>query len=147
MRAIFNILAISGSGMFAGVMLAIGMILGNYWKSLPPETFFDAFSQNSRFIMSAVPLVVIPTAVGLIGSLWLGFSDGRSRTLWLIALACFAAVIALTGAYYVPVNAEFATKSVPPDQVMAKLDAWLMIHNVRIGLAAIASALGLLALM
>ena len=37
--------------MFAGVMLAIGVILGRYWKSLAPETFLDWFSQNGKFIM------------------------------------------------------------------------------------------------
>ncbi|MBI1866931.1 MAG: DUF1772 domain-containing protein [Methylocystis sp.] len=146
MRAIFNILAISGSGMFAGVMLAIGVILGSYWKSLPPEAFLDWFSQNKKFIMLAIPLVVIPTAIGLVGSLWLGWSDGTARMLWLLSFACFAAVIVLTAAYYVPINAQFATKSVPPDQVPAKLDSWLLIHNVRIALACIASALGVLAL-
>lgn len=146
MRAIFNILAISGSAMFAGVMLAIGVILGNYWKNLPPEAFLDWFSQNSKFIMLAIPLVVIPTAIGLVGSLWLGWSDGTARMLWLLSFACFVAVIVVTAAYFVPINAQFTAKSVSPDQVRAKLDAWLLIHNVRIALAGISSALGVLAL-
>jgi FtsH-binding integral membrane protein len=146
MRTIFNVLAISGSGMFAGVMLGIGVILGNYWKSLPLEAFLDWFSQNSKFIMSAIPLVVIPTAIGLVGSLWLGWSDGTARTLWLLSFVCFAAIIVLTVAYYVPVNAQFTAKSVPPDQVRAKLDTWLLIHDVRLALAGIASVLGVLPL-
>ncbi len=146
MRAIFNVLTISGSGMFAGVMLGIGVILGGYWKSVPPEAFLDWFSQNNHFIMRAIPLVVIPTANRLVGSLWLGWSDGTARTLWLLSFACFLAIILVTAAYYVPVNAQFAAKSIPPDQVRAKLDTWLLIHNVRIALAGIASVLGVLAL-
>jgi hypothetical protein len=126
MRAIFNVLAISGSGMFAGVMLAIGVILGSYWTSLPPEAFLDRFSQNSKFIMLAIPLVVIPSAIGLVGALWLGWSDGTARTLWLLSFASFAAVVVLTAADYVPINAQFTAKSVSPDQVRAKLDAWLL---------------------
>jgi hypothetical protein len=144
-RTIFNILAISGSAMFAGVMLAIGVILGSYWKTLAPETFLDWFSQNGKFIMSAIPLVVIPTIIGLAGSLWLDWDDGSSRTLWLVSLGCIAAVLALTMAYYVPSNAQFAAKSISPDLVPGKLDTWLLIHNFRIVLAGIASALGVLA--
>ena len=79
MRLIFNALAISGSAMFAGVMLAIGVILGGYWKSLPPAAFLDWFGQNNHFIIRAIPVVVIPTLVGLAGSLWLGWSDHGPR--------------------------------------------------------------------
>jgi hypothetical protein len=39
----------------------------------------------------------------------------------------------------------FTAKSVPLDQVSAKLDTWLLVHNFRIALAGIASALGVLA--
>jgi hypothetical protein len=49
MRLLFNNLAISGSAMFAGVTLAIGVTLGRYWKSLPASDFLDRFSQNNRF--------------------------------------------------------------------------------------------------
>jgi len=146
MRLIFNALAISGSAMFAGVMLAIGVTLGGYWKSLPPEGFLDWFSQNNHFIVRAIPLVVIPTVVGLAGSLWLGWSEQAARNLWLAASGCVLAVLIMTIAYYLPSNAQFAAKSVPLEQVPAKLDTWLLLHNVRIALAAIASVLGIVAI-
>nr|WP_258118157.1 hypothetical protein [Mesorhizobium onobrychidis] len=79
MRLLFNILAISGSAMFAGVMLTIGVTLGGYWKSLPAAEFLDWFSQNDRFIIRTIPLVVVPTLIGLIGSLWLGWSEAREE--------------------------------------------------------------------
>ena len=96
--------------------------------------------------MSAIPLVAIPAAIGLLGSIWQGWSDGTARTLWLVSLACFAAVIVLTVAFFVPINAQFAAKSVPLDQVPAKLETWLLNHNVRIALAGAASVLGILTL-
>jgi len=40
----------------------------------------------------------------------------------------------------------FAAKSVPLEQVPAKLDTWLLLHNVRIAVAAIASVLGIVAI-
>lgn len=146
MRLVFNILAISGSAMFAGVMLAIGVILGGYWKSLPASDFLDWFSQNDKFIIRAIPLVVVPTLIGLAGSLWLGWGETRTRALWGGAILCIAAVLGLTMAWFLPSNAQFAAKSIPLEQVPARLDTWLMLHNIRIALATVASVLGVLAM-
>lgn len=44
----------------AGAMLAIGVILGGHWKSLPAKEFLDAFSANVPFIMPAIPIVLLP---------------------------------------------------------------------------------------
>lgn len=146
MRWLFNILAVSGSAMFAGAMLVIGVTLGGYWKSLPPSDFLDWFALNNRFIMQAIPLVVIPALLGLIGSLWLGWSQAKMRALWIGALLCIAVVLALTIAWFVPTNAQFAAKSIAVDQVPARLNSWLMIHYARIALAAVGSAFGVLAI-
>jgi hypothetical protein len=83
LRLIFNALAISGAAMFSGVMLAIGVVLGSYWKSLPAGRFLDWFSENYHLIMRAIPLVLIPTLVGLIGSAWLSWGDRAGRNWWL----------------------------------------------------------------
>ncbi|WP_222384203.1 DUF1772 domain-containing protein [Rhizobium leguminosarum] len=107
MRLMFNILAISGSAMFAGVMLAIGVTLGGYWKSLPASEFLDWFSQNNRFISRAIPLVVVPTLLGLTGSLWFGWSTEGTRLLWIGAIGCVAALLALTVIWFVPSNSQF----------------------------------------
>lgn len=146
MRLLLNILAISGSAMFAGVMLTIAVTLGGYWKSLPPSDFLDWFSQNGEFIMRTIPLVVAPTLIGLAGSLWLGWSESEARALWIGAIMCIATVLILTAAWFLPTNAQFAAKLIPLDEVPARLDTWLMIHNVRIALATIASALGIVAI-
>jgi len=145
MRRVFNILAILGSAMFAGVMLAIGVTLGGYWKSLPAADFLDWFGQNNRFIMHVIPLVVVPAVLGLAGSVWLGWSDGKTRALWIGAMLCIVAVLVLTVTWFVPSNAQFSAKSIPLDQVTARLNIWLMVHNVRIALAMVGALLGILA--
>lgn len=142
MSLLFRILAVTGSAMFAGVMLAIGVILGGYWKSLPPADFLDWFAQHSQLVMRAIPIVVIPTLIGLAGMLWSDWSNSANRIIWFGAAGCILAVLVLTMAYYVPSNAAFAAKAIPIDQVSGKLDTWLMIHNLRIVLAFAASALG-----
>jgi hypothetical protein len=45
----------------------------------------------------------------------------------------------------VPANAAFSAKTVALDQVPANVDSWLLIHTFRIGLAAVASVLGVIA--
>ena len=142
MALLFKVLAITGSAMFAGVMLAIGVILGGYWQSLPPADFLEWFAQHSQLVMRAIPIVVLPTLAGLAGMLWADWSDAANRTIWLGAAGCILAVLAVTMLYFVPSNAAFAARTVPVDQVAVKLDTWLTIHDFRIVLAVAASALG-----
>lgn len=142
MSLLFEILAVTGSAMFAGVMLAIGVILGGYWKSLPPADFLEWVAQHGQLVMRAIPIVVLPTLIGLAGVLWLDRSDSANRNIWLGAAGFIVAVLAITTGYFVPSNAAFAAKTIPVDQVSGRLDTWLMIHNLRIVLAVTASALG-----
>ncbi|PIF38370.1 uncharacterized protein DUF1772 [Delftia sp. 60] len=145
MQLLFRILAVTGSAMFAGVMLAIGVILGDYWKSLPPAEFLEWFAQHAELVMRAIPLVVIPTLIGLAGALWYDWKQPAPRGLWLASAACIVAVLAFTMGYFVPSNTAFAGKAIALDQVPAKLDAWLLLHNIRIALALAASVLGVVA--
>ncbi|SUE43046.1 anthrone oxygenase family protein [Roseomonas gilardii] len=142
MSLLFRILAVTGSAMFAGVMLAIGVILGGYWKNLPPAEFLEWFAQHHGLVMRAIPLVVLPTLIGLAGMLWLDWGNSVNRMIWFGAAGCIVAVLAITMGYFVPSNAAFAARAIPVDQVAGKLDTWLMVHNLRIVLAVAASALG-----
>lgn len=146
MRLLFNILAVTGSAMFAGVMLLIGVTLGGYWKSLPAAEFLDWFSQNNGFVLRTIPLVVAPTLIGLAGSLWLGWGATNARMFWIGSAACIVGVLALTIVWFVPANAQFAAKALPLDQVPDRLNTWILIHYVRIGLAIVASMLGIAAI-
>lgn len=146
MQLLFRILAVAGSAAFGGVMLAIGVILGGYWKSLPPAEFLDWFAQQSSLVMRAIPLVVVPTLIGLAGALWYDWREPAKRWLWLASVACIVAVLGFTLAYFLPINAAFAGKVVALDQVPAKLESWLLLHNIRIALALAASALGIAAI-
>lgn len=142
MALLFSILAVTGSAMFAGVMLAIGVILGGYWKSLPPADFLEWFALHGNLVMRAIPIVVFPTLISLAGMLWFDWSNIATRLIWLGAAGCILAVLAITVGYFIPSNSAYAAKTVPIDQVSGKLDTWLMIHNLRIVLAFAASALG-----
>lgn len=146
MQLLFRILAVSGSAMFAGVMLAIGVILGGYWKSLPPADFLDWFARHNGLVMRTIPLVVAPTLIGLTGALWYDWKEPAPRGLWLASFACIVVILGFTVAYFVPSNAAFAGKAIALDQVSGKLDSWMLLHNIRIVLALAASVLGIVAI-
>lgn len=145
-RLIINVIAICAMALFTGAMLNIGLTLGAYWKSLPPAVFLDWFATNSHLIARTIPFFVLPAAIGLIGSIYLGWSVPPSRALWLTALACLAGVMIITFAYHLPTNARFVAKSIALESVSATLDRWLWLHIARIGLGVISTVLGIVAL-
>lgn len=146
LSTLFSVLAVVGAASFAGVMLAIGVILGGYWRSLPPAQFMAWVAQHGDLIVRAIPLVVLPTVVGLAGALWCDWAVPSARWLWLGAAVCIAAVLGFTAVYFIPANAAFASQAIALDQVPSKLSQWLLLHQIRIGLALAASVLGLLAM-
>jgi hypothetical protein len=145
-RLVFNIFAICGAASFAGAMMMIGLTLGAYWKSLAPAAFLDWFSANARLIGRIIPIFAIPTAVGLIGSLWLDWSEPSVRALWIAALICALGLGAITAVYHLPTNSAFVAKSIPLDKVPATLDRWLWLHAARIALGLAAAVLSVVAI-
>jgi len=143
MRQLFNLLAICGSAMFAGVLLTIGVLLGGYWKTLSAADFLTSFNDFLPLVPRAIAVVGLTTVVGLAGSIWL--SEKESRTLWLFAAGSIGALFLLTALWFGPVNGQFMARSLPLDQVVPKRDQWLMLHTFRVVLAVLASVLSSMA--
>jgi len=144
-KTIFNILAICGAAGFSGVMLSIGVTLGGYWQSLAPDEFLNWFAKNNQFVSKAIPLIVLPTLIGIVGSVWFSWGNADLKY-WLASALCLLVVIVLTFAFFVPANTAFADGTLGATEAAAKLNQWLTIHNVRIGFAMIAAILGCLAI-
>lgn len=140
----FNILAIVGAAGFSGVMLCIGVTLGSYWRTLPPELFLEWFAQNNQYISRAVSLIFLPTFIGMAGSLWIAFGSPAFKY-WLLSMLCIVVILFLTFGYFVPTNTMFSGNGISVSLVPDKLNQWLLIHNARISLAAIAAVIGILA--
>ena len=145
MKLLFNTLAICGSAMFAGVLLAIGVLLGGHWKRLSAGAFLDSFHAYLPLIPRAIGVVGVTAIVGLAGSVWLSWGAKEARILWLLATASLTVLLIFTSVWFGPTNAQFVARSLPLEQVIAKRDLWLMLHTVRIALAALASVLGFIA--
>jgi len=144
-RTIFYILAICGAAAYAGALATIGLGFGSYWKSLPPAEFMIWFGANFSSVSKVIPVVVLPTLLGLAGSFWLDRRLPVPRRLWLLACACIVGVFIVTGIFQFPANSAFAAASVPLNQVGAALDKWLFWHGVRTILALAAATFAVLA--
>ncbi len=144
-KAAFNIVAICGAAGFAGVMLSIGVTLGGYWRSLPTQDFLDWFATNNQFVSRSIPLIFMPTLIGLIGSVSLSWGNPELRY-WLLSAACVFVVAILTFAFFVPTNTAFAAGNMDAVTGAAKLNQWLTIHYFRIGFGFAAAIFGCIAL-
>jgi hypothetical protein len=143
MRLLFGIIAICGAGIFTGAMLTIGLTLGSFWKSLPPAEFLDWFSANESLIVRSIAVAAVPTVIGVVGSLL--FPPPAARLWWGVAAVALVALGAITAIFHLPINAAFAAKSVPLDQVAGTIDRWLLLHTVRIALGLLATVAGVIA--
>ena len=141
----FNILAVCAAAGFAGVMLSIGVTLGGFWRTLPPAEFLSWFETYNGYVAKAVPIIVLPALIGIVGSLIAGWNT-EARIWWILSLTFFIAVLILTAVYFVPSNTAFASGSFDVNAVSDKLKQWVSIHYVRIALAFTSGAFGCWAL-
>jgi len=124
-------ITVVASGMFAGVMLFIGVSLGGFWQSLDAQDFLNWFARNNGFIQDTIPMVSLPT---LLGSLLCSILFWRfpSRRRWLAATLCWFGVAILTFGFFVPTNTAFASGQVHTVDVASTLAFWLQVHWARI---------------
>lgn len=146
LRLIFYTLAICGTAGFSGVMITIGVSFGGYWRSLPPAEFLEWYGKNVQFVSNAIPIIVVPAFIGLIGAVWASWSVASVRNLWFVSCLLFIIVAIMTFAYFVPANTAFANSDIAVADVTAKLNQWVTIHYVRIGLAMLSAIFGCIAM-
>lgn len=132
------------SGMFAGVMLFIGLTLGGYWQSLEPQAFLDWFATNNGFIQDSIPLVALPTLLGAMICVVLSWIQPSSRW-WLCTLLSWLVVAVLTFGFFVPTNTAFAQGAIPVAEAPTTLALWLQLHWLRIAFGMIGTGFAYLA--
>lgn len=111
-RQSVNALAILSGGAFAGGNLFIGLSMGAYWLSLPPDTFYGEFwEQFQRFLFTIMPLFIL-TLIGLILSARLDWQDRPLRKNWLVAFGLFVAISLITLLFHMPLNLRIAAASI-----------------------------------
>ncbi len=144
-RLALALLAICGAGTLTGAMLTIGVTLGGFWQGVPPAEFLDWWGANEMLIVRSIAIAAAPTAAGMLGSLLLSLGRPGERLWWGVAVVALLLLAAITAVFHLPINAGFAARTVPLDQVGATIDSWLSAHYVRIALGVIATAAGVIA--
>jgi hypothetical protein len=137
MKNTISIIAIIGIGAFAGNMLNIGLSHAIYWLSLDPIEFMKFFAID-------FPLLLIPTALTLLPA-WLGClfvflksdKNSESRKFWKLAFWGLTLIIIQTSIYHLTMNLDFMAIKYDAATATSKLNAWIISHWIRIGIAII----------
>ncbi|MEM8862859.1 MAG: anthrone oxygenase family protein, partial [Chloroflexota bacterium] len=137
---IANMLAAVGSGMYAGVMLCIGLGLGRYWLRLEPQDFVEWFTPNFWFLLPTV-MASAPFALG--GAIWsLSLARGTDTiNLWWTVLALILLTFVVTLAYHLPINIQLWSGKLDDATIRRKLIGWLWMHLLRFFPALIAAGI------
>jgi hypothetical protein len=125
--------AILGSGALTGVMLAIGIGLGGYWLTLPPQEFDAWLTHHFVMFLPAVILVLTPALI----SVWICRSrcapGSPSRRHWNRSLAGLLVMVVTTTIWHLPLNMWVWFGDPIPDATLEiVLYAWLIGHVLRV---------------
>ena len=133
------------TGLLAGAMLFLRVVLLPFWRDLPPAEFRAWFVRRS----GAIRALMVPLGVGAAGASLAaaaaraaGGEDVRANA---VAAASSVAVVAVTVTVNEPANEEFVRGDLKDEETPTLLARWSRWHDVRVALgltAAAAAALG-----
>lgn len=142
-----GVLAAVLSGLLAGGMVFIEVVLLPFWRGIPPADFrqwFTAYSGRIRNLM--IPLGVGAGVVNAASAISDVAGHRRSSSASVAAAAATAGVIAITVAVSEPANHRFAGGELTDAETEDLLRTWARWHHVRVvlGVAATVAAVSTL---
>ncbi len=127
------------TGMVAGAMLLIKIVLVPFWRGVPPREFRGWFAQHSGRIRGLmVPLGAAGLGAALATTAAEVATDGAPAPAAVAATAS-AGVIAITLSVNEPANAHFEQADFDDEQTTELLRRWSRWHNARVGLGIVAT--------
>ena len=128
------------TGMLAGAMLLIKLVLVPFWRDAPPPEFRAWFGRHSSRIRGLmVPLGAAPLATALATAAAEAGTDGAPAPA-AIAAAASAGVVAITVTVNEPANAKFEQADFDDEETTELLRKWSRWHDVRVVLGLVATA-------
>jgi hypothetical protein len=125
-------------------MMAEGVVLVGYWRSLPPAEFLAWFAANEpRLVVFYGTLEVAAAVFAVAAGGWHALRRRPGRGFLLASAALAVAVLVLYPLYFRDVNASFAAPTIALDAVPAELSQWAAWQwaRIAIGVGAFAAAL------
>lgn len=118
------------SGAF-GILLAMGLGFGIFWKTLDPIPFMEVFSAEFPYFILPTVLMLLPALVSTI-ALVVRYKDQKdARRPWIYAMTGMLIAFTITSAYHLPVNLGFIELAYTAEEAASRLNIWIMLHWVR----------------
>jgi uncharacterized membrane protein len=131
------------TGLLAGGMVLIEVVLLPYWRSAPPADFRHWFAVHSGRIRNLmVPLGAATGIVGAASGVAQLVENRRSAPASVAAALATAGVIGITVTVNEPANHQFTAGTLTDTETTGLLSRWARWHHVRValGLAAAVAA-------
>ena len=139
MKRIFGIIAIIGTVAYLGNIINIGLTYAISWQKLDPVVFMQGFKTTFLLLLPTVFVTLLPGLVGMIVSIFLNKENEEPKKKWKLALYPTLISILITSIYHLPTNLAFIDQSYSSEEAIARLQLWVVLHWVRIILAAASS--------
>ena len=127
------------TGLLAGGMILIDVVLLPFWRGVPPEqfrTWFAAYSDRIRTLM--IPLGAGAAGVSAASAVVQTAKAPRAGAA-AVAAAAATGVVAITITVNEPMNHRFTTDDLTDAETASLLERWARWHHVRVALGVVAT--------
>ena len=136
---VLEALTVATLGVYAGAMLTEGFVLVPYWRSLPPQQFFDWYAAyDDRLFAFFGTLTVLMAALAISTTVVSILERAPGRWFSVIAAGLAVAAVLMFPLYFQHANASFSAATLPPSELPAELLRWQRWHVVRVVLSVLA---------
>lgn len=139
MKKTLGMIAIIGSATYLGNIINIGLTYAIAWQRLDPVQFMQEFEATFLLLLPTVAVTLLPGFIATIASLRLNKLNPAAKKNWRIALIATVASLLITSVYHLPTNLAFIDQSYTAAEASSRLNIWIILHWVRIALAAVAT--------
>ena len=127
------------TGLLAGAMLFLRVVLLPFWQQLPPAEFRAWFARNApriRALMVPLGVGAAAASVGAAAAQAARKEDARPSS---AAAAGAVAVVAVTVTVNEPANERFVSGDLEDDATVSLLARWARWHDVRVALGLVSA--------
>ena len=127
------------TGLLAGAMLFLRVVLLPFWRGIPPARFRAWFAEHSERIRALMlPLGAASAAASAAATVPRVVNEQDARVSS-VAAAGSAGVVAVTVAVNEPANRKLASEELGDEETAMLLARWARWHDVRVALGLIAA--------
>lgn len=134
------------TGLLAGAMLFLRIVLVPFWQGLPPAEFRAWFAKHAdriRALMLPLGAAAAATSAGATAARVVTGEAARASS---VAAVGAVSVVAITVAVNEPANHKFASEELGDEETASLLKRWARWHDVRVAVGLIAATAAVRAL-